>query len=245
MARQTFDEWLDGQPEDLAGVAVRAGMGKGDRSPEYVAFFVFEIGHEWAAKKDLRPELIDRTDLEPTLIAAIADNGGEEPGTMIRLVAYGADGKKLRGWTHTQQAALRTDSWREMPSGDRADQITARGLAEAVAGITRSQVNFLDKTTDVLAVMGQAVADSQAAQTDLMDQVLNIQRDWLDTMAEDIESAAEDLQNSPEAREDGWKESVLEILKDFTGFGSDPGGYAEPELAPDPEPDPEPDPPVE
>jgi hypothetical protein len=38
---------------------------------------------------------------------------------------------------------------------------------------------------------------------------------------------------------------VLEILKDFTGFGSDAGGYAEPELAPDPEPDPEPDPPVE
>lgn len=231
MARLSFDEWIDALPEDLAAVGVRAGVSSTDRNPTTVALFALG-SFPWLDKKEARAELVEREDLEQALRDAIADNGGDVVGTMVRLEPFAADGKKLRSWAHTEQPSSRTNSWKTLPAGEKAAELSARGLAEAVAGMTRSQVNFLDKTTDVLAVMGQAVADSQQAQTDLMDQVLDIQRDWLDSIAEDVGAAAEDLANAPEARDESWRDGIMDLIREVTGMGFPPED--EPEDEPEP-----------
>ena len=223
--RQTLDEWLDNLPEDFGGVAIRAGLARGDRSPEYVAFYALEA-FEWTKKKEHRPEIVGRDEVMDRIRHTITDNGGDEPGTMIRLIPFAQDGRKLRSWTHTAPAL--TNSWAKMPRGDRADQLAARGLAEAVSGVCRSQVAFVDKLTDVVAVLGATIADSQAAQNDIAAKLLDHQQAWIDSMAEDVEAVAKDLAETEEvAGVDPLRETVADIVRQMVGLG--PMEESEPE----------------
>lgn len=227
MAKQSLDEWLDHHGETLTAVAIRAGLAKGDRSPEYVALFAIEEA-PWLGNRDHAPEMVSRAELHDEITEAIRANGGDQPGTMIRIVPFDADGKKLRSWTHT--TPTQTNSWQSLPRGEGADQMTARGLAEAVSGVCRSQVAFVDRLTDVVAVLGHTIADSQTAQNDISAKLLDHQQAWIDAMAQDVEEAARDLAESEEAvGVDPLRETVADLVRQFVGMGMGQGFEMPPE----------------
>lgn len=235
MAR-TLSDWYDDLPPELVAVAIRLGMGKGDRNPQTLALIALEE-LPWMLKKEQAPELAEsREEMLDLIRQTVSDNAGDEPGVMVRLVPYLATGKSVRGWTRTAQGVVATDSWTESPRGESAEGLFARGMAEAVASMARSQVAFMDKATDMLAVAAEAVRTSQEAQIALLHEQGEMQRQVLDSIAEDLGQAAEDLSNMPEAEDNDLKRQAFDLMRELLG-GVEIGPESEPIITPPPESD--------
>ena len=221
-----LDEWYQALPvDDLAGLMVRAGMAKGDRNPSHIAFLVVEV-LPWMAKKELVPQVVESGLLLQAVEDVIDANSGAEEGVLIRIVPYLRDGRKLSSWTRTAREA--SSSWRTLPPGEKAAELYARGMAEAQAGMARSMVAFMDKATEAMGVMGQTLSASHDSQREAMHDLIDINRAWIEAMAEDVGQAAEDMASMPEAKDNGLQDMVLDILRNFAGMDAE-------DATPDPE----------